>query len=470
MTTKTDEKTLHSAEHSEDAALEESSSGEPASQRVSRVGPATTFLSSSRFIERELIGQGGMGWVIRAFDRALQRDVAIKVLSPEALANEAGVNRFVQEARIAGRLEHPHILPVYEFGTDDRGAHYLCMKLVDGETLEDTLNWAGIARLEPDFLSNLLTVFVKVCEAVAFAHSRGILHRDLKPSNVMISDFGQVYVLDWGVAKPTPRCEVVELDGTPTFPCDPSGLFIGTPSYMSPEQLHGLHDRLDERTDVFALGATLYQILTGRPPHNLESLPDIALRRSKVSITPPEEVVATKLVPLELSRIALKAMAHDADERYQSVDELRHDVERFLRSTWHLPRKWFAAGSTIVAEGEPGDSAYIIVDGRCVAFTTEEGVEAALREMGPGDVFGEMAVVSNRPRTASVRALGDVLVMVVTGDTLAAALGLNRWMGKFVKALAERFREADGRLRRLECCKRGGAPGRAADESGFRTP
>jgi serine/threonine protein kinase len=380
------------------------------------------------------------------------------------------VNRFIQEARIAGRLEHPHILPVYEFGTDDRGAYYLCMKLVNGETLEDTLNWAGIARLEPDFLSNLLTVFVKVCEAVAFAHSRGILHRDLKPSNVMISDFGQVYVLDWGVAKPTPRCEIVELDGTPMFPCDPSGLFIGTPSYMSPEQLHGLHDRLDERTDVFALGATLYQILTGRPPHNLESLPDIALRRSKVSITPPEEVVATKLVPLELSRIALKAMAHDAEERYQSVDELRHDVERFLRSTWHLPRKWFAAGSTIVTEGEPGDSAYIIVDGRCLAFTTESGVETALREMGPGDVFGEMAVVSNRPRTANVRALGDVLVMVVTGDTLAAALGLNRWMGKFVKALAERFQEADGRLRRLEWCKRGGAPGRAADESDFRTP
>src|SRR2546430_15970271 len=102
-----------------------------------------------------------MGWVIRAFDRALQRDVAIKVLSPEADADEADVSRFVHEARIAGRLEHPHILPVYEFGTDDRGARYLCMKLVDGETLEDTLNWAGPARLEPDCLSNLLHVFVK---------------------------------------------------------------------------------------------------------------------------------------------------------------------------------------------------------------------------------------------------------------------------------------------------------------------
>jgi serine/threonine-protein kinase len=464
MTTANDDKTLHSPEFSDEAPAREEP--EPASQRVSR-GPTTTFLSTDRFIERELIGQGGMGWVIRAFDRNLQRDVAIKVLSPEAEANETDVARLVHEARVGGRLEHPHILPVYEFGTDDRGTHYLCMKLVDGETLEDTLNWAGSARLEPDFLSDLLSVFVKVCEAVAFAHSRGVLHRDLKPANVMISDFGQVYVLDWGVARPTPRFEIAEFDASPDLPSDPYGLFIGTPRYMSPEQLHGLHDQLDERTDVFALGATLYQILTGRPPHDLESLPDIAMRRSRVSVVPPADVVSTKLVPFELSRIALKAMAHDPEDRYQSVGELKGDVERFLRSTWHLPRKWFAAGSVVITEGEPGDAAYIIVDGRCVAFTTESDAEVVLREMGPGDVFGETAVVSNKPRTASVRALGDLLVMIVTPDALANALGLNRWMGRFVKALADRFREVDGRVRQLERCRRSGGAGQTGDGNGL---
>jgi CRP-like cAMP-binding protein len=219
---------------------------------------------------------------------------------------------------------------------------------------------------------------------------------------------------------------------------------------MAPEQLHGLHDQLDERADVFALGATLYQILTGQPPHDPDSLPDIALRKARVTIPPPAEVVPGGSVPPELSRIALKAMSHDPADRYESVEALRRDVERFQRGTWHLPRKWFSAGSVIVAEGEPSDAAYIIVEGRCVVLGRESDNEVTLHELGPGDVFGEAAVVANEPRPVSVRALDDVLVMVVTAETLSNALGLNRWTGSFVKALASRFRELDDRVRHLE--------------------
>jgi serine/threonine-protein kinase len=129
---------------------------------------------------------------------------------------------------------------------------------------------------------------------------------------------------------------------------------------------------------------------------------------------------------------------------------LKREVECFQRGTWHLPRKWFSAGSIIVAEGEPGEAAYIIVEGRCLVFGNDDDTEVTLREMGPGDVFGETAVVANKPRSASVRALDDVLVLVVTAETLSSALGLNRWMGGFVRALAERFRELDERVRRVE--------------------
>jgi eukaryotic-like serine/threonine-protein kinase len=302
---------------------------EPNAQPVSHITPVPRFLVTDKFIERELIGQGGMGFVIRAFDKHLQRDVAVKVLSSESVS-EGAIVRFIEEARIVARLEHPNIVPVHEFGTDDLGVRYLCMRLVDGETLEDTLSWAGLSRLEPDFLRDLLQVFIKVCDAVSFAHSRGILHRDLKPSNVMIGDFGQVYVVDWGVARPTPRFLAdVECEAEPYS--DPFGVVVGSPHYMAPEQLRGQHADLDERTDVFALGATLYEILTGRPPHDPESWTDIALRKARVNVLPPETAVEGALVPAELSRVALKAMSHDPADRYTSVEELKREIERFQR-------------------------------------------------------------------------------------------------------------------------------------------
>lgn len=397
------------------------------------------FAETDRFVEREQIGRGGMGLVIRALDKDLEREVAIKVL-PVEWADSVEARRFVQEARITGRLEHPSIVPVYELGSDQRGARYLSMKLVQGETLDDALARAGALRLSPEHLADLLQVFVKLCDAVSFAHSQGIIHRDLKPSNVMIGDFGEVYVMDWGVALDTRHRS--EEDS------DPPGALIGTPCYMAPEQLRGMHDLIGERTDVFGLGATLYQILTGRPPH--EGVSALLRRGGPLEIDPPEKVTLVPTVPAELSRIAMKAMAVDPAHRYASVTELKSDIQRFERGAWHLPQTKFAAGTVILREGEPGDSAHIIVEGKCVAFSSDGAKEIILREMGPGDVFGETAVFSNKPRSASVKAVTDVVLIVVTKSALSNALGLNMWMGTFVKALADRFRDVDERLRQLE--------------------
>jgi serine/threonine-protein kinase len=430
--------------------------GKPAWAWVSRSeGP--NFGETERFAQKELLGIGGMSTVVMAQDKDLRRDVAIKVLSPELSASDSEVERFATEARITGQLEHPYIVPVYEFGNDPRIGRFICMRLVQGETLDEILHSAGIARLETDRLADLLQIFVKVCEAVSFAHSRGVIHRDLKPSNVMVSDFGQVYVLDWGVARSAAspaeadpvRVGAGHPDGRdPKF--DPPGAIVGTPSYMAPEQLRGMHDEVDERTDVFALGATLYQILTGQPPRLPESIRSILVGMGRFEITPPEQLVQGANVPAELSRIAQKAMSHEPAARYASVRDLRVEIERFLRGSWHLPRVHFAAGSTIVKEGEAGQAAYIIVEGRCVAYRHDGDAEVVLREMAPGDVFGETAIFSNKPRTASVKALTDVRLMVVTSDILSNALGLNFWMGTFVKALADRFRDVDERLRQLE--------------------
>jgi tRNA A-37 threonylcarbamoyl transferase component Bud32 len=419
---------------------------------------APPTLLSDKFVERGPLGRGGSSTVVRALDKDLLRDVAVKVLLSDQ-ADAAGESaRFAEEARVTGQLEHPNIIPVYEFGTQQNGRRYLCMRLVEGETLEAVLARVGEARLEPDALADFLQVFVKICDAVAFAHSRGVIHRDLKPMNIMISDFGQVYLLDWGIARILPGLgqgprvrlsegaeggegEVERVDR------DLPGQLIGTLCYMAPEQLQGRHDALDQRTDVFALGGTLYQILTGQPPLTTEAIRAIWMRHTPPPIARPEELLPGGRVPPELARIAMKATAYEPADRYASVAELKRDIESFQRGAWHLPRVSLPAGTIVVQEGDSGDAAYVIVEGQCAAYRVEGAAEIELRVMGPGEVFGETAVFSDKPRTASVRALTDVVLLTVTSAVLSQAVGLNSWMGAFVKALAERFREADERLR-----------------------
>jgi serine/threonine-protein kinase len=419
--------------------------------------PDGSTLETDRFVERAVVGRGGSGIVVRAFDQVMLREVAIKVLDPELSGDAAEIDRFSEEARINGQLEHPNIVPVYELGVDRRRRRFLCMKFVEGVTLEEALHRLGDARLEPTHLAKFLQVFVKVCDAVSFAHSRGVIHRDLKPTNVMISDFGQVYVLDWGIARLRPPEAgrsgprvVVGPGHAERSEAEPPGSWVGTAGYMAPEQLRGQNATLDERTDVFALGATLYQVLTGQPPLTPEILRAIWMQAPPPAILPPDALVPSQRIPPELSRIALRALSYERADRYASVAELQRDVEAFQRGAWELPRMALAAGAMIVTEGEPGNAAYVILEGRCVAYRVEGGAEVELRVMGPGEVFGETAVFTDKPRTASVKALTDVVLMVVTSEVLSNALGLSSWMGAFVKALADRFRELDERLRNVE--------------------
>lgn len=404
-------------------------------------------LDSEKFAELGPLGKGGSSVVVRAMDKELLRQVAIKLLSSEFVDGSPEAARFIEEARITGQLEHPNIVPIYEVGVQPGGRRFLCLRMLEGQTLEATLNGLGDARLQADNLANLVAAFVKVCDAVAFAHSRGVVHSDLKPLNIMLSDFGQVYVLDWGIARRL-RGPDDGPDASAPREADAGGGWMGTPSYMAPEQILGQGGTIDERTDVFALGATLYQILAGVPPMSPESIRSIWMRRATPPIQPPEKYAAG--VPPELSRIALRALAFDPAKRYPSVQELKRDIEQFQRGAWHLPRKSFPKGAIIVREGEPGHAAYVIEQGQCIAYHVDGETEIELRTMGPGEVFGETAVFSDKPRTASVKAATDVVALVVTSEVLGQAVGLNSWMGAFVKALADRFREADERLRVIE--------------------
>ncbi len=393
-----------------------------------------------------LLGRGGMGWVHRVFDHSIGRHAALKLLDDETAARPEAAHAFLVEAQIAGQLEHPNIVPVYDLQLGDDGTpRFFTMRLVEGATLGSLVDPVRAEQRPESELWELLGVFLKVCDAVSFAHSRGVVHRDLKPDNVMVGAFGQVYVLDWGIARVLERAEVRVAEAEDASSIDAPGNPVGTYVYMSPEQAWGRTADIDARTDVFALGAMLYHLLTGRPPYRGSSTRDVIEAARAARVRPPQELVAS--LPPALCDIAMKAMSAAPADRYPDVASLRRQVEHAMRSGLALTRVSFPAGTTIVREGDPPDAAYIVTRGRCEAFRGTGTTREVLRQMGPGDVFGEMALLSSSPRSASVVALEDVDAMVITREVLEREVHADSWVVSLLRTLVSRFRELEDRRR-----------------------
>jgi len=268
--------------------------------------------------------RGGMGRILRAHDRRLGRPVAVKELYRESASGDF---RFVREALVTARLQHPSIVPVYEAGRWPSGLPFYAMKLVSGSALDAVLRKATTlsARLA------LLPHAIAVAEAIAYAHSQRIVHRDLKPANVLVGDFGETVVVDWGLAKdlsqPSAERTDVATPGEPAGADDQTvvGTVMGTPNYMAPEQARG--ETVDERADVYALGAILYYLLAGQPPHSgLTATEAIA---AAAAGPPPPIATREPDAPAELRAIVEKAMAHRLADRYPSARELLADLKRY---------------------------------------------------------------------------------------------------------------------------------------------
>ncbi len=386
------------------------------------------------------LGNGGMGEVHLVSDRALQRRAVMKRIHERHASDPRTVRMFVREAQITGQLEHPNIVPVHELGVAEDGTVYFTMKLVEGRTLEQIVRELPPHPLEHTMLIQLLEIVTKTCDALAFAHSRGIIHCDVKPGNVMVGDYGEVYLMDWGLARRASgeRNDLPEEDEDSADP-----VLIGTASFMASEQALGKNDALDERTDVFAVGAMIYHLLCRRPPYREDDYWS-TIASAQRAVFPPLDVAAYGSAPRALSAIVTRAMAEHPEDRFPSIAALKAEIMQFVRGGDFFPQSTFAAGTVIVREGESGHAAYIIKSGQCQVTKIIGGQETVLREMGPGDVFGEMAILTRSPRTATVTAITQTTAHVVTAEALDREVdAMKPWMGSFVRTLAERFRERE---------------------------
>jgi tetratricopeptide (TPR) repeat protein/tRNA A-37 threonylcarbamoyl transferase component Bud32 len=294
--------------------------------------------TGERYTLSRLHATGGIGRVWLAKDARLGRDVALKELRPERVGSPVIWARFLREAQVTGQLEHPGIVPIYELGKKPEGdVPFYTMRFVRGRTLAEAAASYHARRQRrkagPLELRELLTAFVGVCQSVAYAHSRGVLHRDLKPQNVVLGDYGEVIVLDWGLAKVIGEAE----EGAPPLELSAAeapaevtvhGQVLGTPAYMPPEQAEGRLDLVDVRSDVYGLGAVLYEILTGTPPFTGPRTEALLRRVAHEPPTPPREVVPR--VPRALEAVCLKALSKKPANRYASAKKLAAEVQRWL--------------------------------------------------------------------------------------------------------------------------------------------
>jgi len=361
------------------------------SEAAVRAGGAARAGMDPRYSLGELLGRGGMGEVLLAHDERVGRDVAIKRLRSDGDPPVEAVARFLREARVQGRLDHPAIVPVHDLGTDDGGVPYFAMKRLAGITLATILD--RLARGDADAQARwprrlLLARLAEICLAVHFAHTRGVVHRDLKPHNVMLGDFGEVYVLDWGIAKladdevePTSSATIrrTDLDTLDSVSGETAaGAVLGTPGYMPPEQLRG--GAIDLRVDVFALGCLLFEVLA------LEA----ALPRGAAAFDAPADALRPAArrpdleIPPELDDAVATATAPAARDRFASARELHDAIQRYLDGDRDLARRReLAAEHAVAAEraldaGEDTRAAAMREAGRALALDPSNSIAQAV--------------------------------------------------------------------------------------------
>ncbi|NCC53562.1 MAG: serine/threonine protein kinase, partial [Spartobacteria bacterium] len=308
---------------------------------------SSSYMESIRYDLYDVIAEGAMGEIVLGRDRDLRRKVAIKVLKREHKSTPV-MKRFITEAQVTAQLDHPNIIPVYSLEIDPDGNVSFAMKLIQGHTLKDVihqmldcLEFEGLQQFNRRFpLADRLDILLRVCDAMSYAHNRGVIHRDLKPANIMLGAFGEVYVMDWGIARLMEKKEQGETlwqesggEGLEAAHVERTrvGHVVGTPRYMSPEQAQGRGDLLDERSDLYVLGLILFELVTLNKALEGERVDDVLKSASKGQLQPIVFRARGSRIPPPLKAVIQKATACEPADRYAHVADLAEDIRRFVR-------------------------------------------------------------------------------------------------------------------------------------------
>ncbi len=406
------------------------------------------------------IAGGGMGSIYRVYDQDIRRYTVLKAIRPQHKSDLDTVKRFIFEARITGELEHPNIVSMHDFGFLPAYGLFFTMTHVHGESLYEIID--KIDDEEPEYLEKydlytLIGIFRKVCDAISYAHSRGVIHRDIKPENIMVGKFGEVILMDWGLAKrlsdsedAPPKSE--SGDSASQFADTPaataSGTIKGTPVYLAPEQAAGDSSKLDEVTDIFLLGATLYHMFTHQAPFVGRHVRDAVERAQRTEYRAPEEFSSeNKHLSKDLCRIIKKAMAAAKNDRYASVAHLIADLDDLLRGKMEYETVVFKKGEKLLEEGKPGTKCYMLLSGRIEVFKGSGDEKVHLGTLEKGEIVGEMALITNARRTATAVALTETKAVVLSKDVFSHNLKkLPIWMERAVTALANRLDDSNTKL------------------------
>jgi len=422
----------------------------------------------SRYEPLELHAQGGLGEVYVARENMLHRKVALKRLRPERRGEPQARARFLLEAQLTSRLEHPGVVPVYGIGVDEKGQPFYAMRFLGGGTLDDAIKQLAARRSEEQHAelhlarNRLVKRFVTVCQTMAYAHDQGIVHRDLKPSNIMLGEYGETLVVDWGLAKlkasapaenDSPEGAAASSDGhagqdqqgtvPDTGAATREGQVKGSPAFMSPEQARGAVSEIGPASDIYSLGATLYALLTGRPPVQDENILRLLERVERGEFPPPRELDPS--IPRPLEAICLKAMQHDPTHRYATAGEMAADLERYgegepvtaYPEPWtDRSRRWLKRHRTVVV----GAAAAVVVAivGLAVVAVIQNRSNQALAEKNEQ--------LAKQKNTIS----GQKAALENTNTKLTSTVGqLNSANTKLVKAVAteRELRQEAERLR-----------------------
>jgi len=452
------------------------SEGNPAGASGARP-PSTGRQGSLRYQPGQVLGAGGMGEVRLHLDRRIGRRVARKTMHDSA--DPLAMARFLREVRVQGQLEHPAVVPVYDLDVDEDNQVYFTMKRVRGETLEGVL--AHLRKGDPSWTHRfgarrLLSAFAQICLAVHYAHTRQVLHRDLKPSNLMFGDFGEVYVLDWGIAKVLGEADLPASASAPDAPpasvthgatldvagstavvaasgsLTVGGAVLGTLAYMAPEQLDRDAAKLDARADVYALGAILFEILTLTPLRRGADVREIFRSVTAGEVIRPSARVAT--VPPELDELCARALAPDPSRRPSTAGELAEAVERYLDGDHDLKlRKDLALKHATAARERLGAAVGGAPTGRVEALRETmkaltldaDQVEAQqllvelLTDVSgavPAEAQAELDASEDRRRATGARIGRNGLLALLTVVPVVILIGVKSWLALGATALA----------------------------------